>query len=953
MSSDDASTSQEHAAAVARPRAKKPKSSGVELSPTSDSAPKQRRPRKDPNAPAKAVPAARLAPAPTPDESDDDEPEFDMIVPFPPLDPAAVADECPFDTSFASFASVFDPTLDVSTLLCSARSSRAPASQRLHVTRISIYRELAEEYFGRFLKETPDVTDEDLKERAQQKADRGAQRSSTRVGRKPVTLHQPQQESPEQLRMIFCEQLNRCEADRVSSSAGRSEKTGLVVVTPLPMSQQLKSLAATDPVSLQRVMREDSHVPATLHDYYRLSPDERRALHGHSGTSPTPINPHFDLFQYAPFVVADQYEEILDDLSHKMRQTSDEHPTLPTCHATNGRTQARSAEAVREGGTQGTSRAEAVEDIKSDQQIPSGPTEDTVMTSPVPILPVLSPVPVAEPASSVCSPQGQPDLPAPTAALGDADTPTDSSLPTVAEPPGASSEPPLVSPETTSEPHLSESVTSTPTAHGTDAAAAPPLLPPSAVCTLPATSHGVGMFASLDFNSPNCGQFRSHWTNSCFQWKFDNQSRTFSAVAFDASNRLDNDMAHVTGIIQQAQKDFHDDMVQDEADERIIEQEIEKQSRRPRAKKTARYGEEKEEVTKRSMTDEERSPSPDSSCPSPTPPSVGPFTPGSSHYLQLKSRIRESFKSAVAQSLFLPHTYLRDVAPHLHSRAIRMSEQCVRDLATKFTLPSEEQSVDSVFGLVVPGFGCAGTQVFVKVGLCLTLLHDEIGWCSALNYMTTRSRGCALWIGLNMHKASVKWSKDRLRHLINAQTFNLSEFLAHMRKSGLQPSMQVQFPGTCIYSPQGSGAAHIVLTVGSWVEQVAINYSMAPKGLASAMHFWDGADTLLHNSALATRCVIPLMWLQKHRGWDVGLADQLRVLDALDRQVRVEGRYVIQYRDYSSPTDLEVYCKRCFNGTTNRRAILFMRIDQMCPACFVDRHEEYMHWTTMIDKRFK
>jgi hypothetical protein len=83
--------------------------------------------------------------------------------------------------------------------------------------------------------------------------------------------------------------------------------------------------------------------------------------------------------------------------------------------------------------------------------------------------------------------------------------------------------------------------------------------------------------------------------------------------------------------------------------------------------------------------------------------------------------------------------------------------------------------------------------------------------------MCARSRGAALWIGLNLHKASVKLSKHELRRLINGTTFSLVELLAQLRKLGLQPSMQLQLPGTCIYSPSGQGSAHIVITVGSWV----------------------------------------------------------------------------------------------------------------------------------------
>jgi len=322
-------------------------------------------------------------------------------------------------------------------------------------------------------------------------------------------------------------------------------------------------------------------------------------------------------------------------------------------------------------------------------------------------------------------------------------------------------------------------------------------------------------------------------------------------------------------------------------------------------------------------------------------------------------------EASLKQPLFLPHTYLRDVSPKLHSRAERMARECVAHLESKLQMPADEVPVDDVFGMVVPGFGCRGVQVFLKQGLCVTMLHDEIGWCSALNYMSIRSRGAALWLGLNMHKASVKLSKDDLRRLINATSFNLSDFLSKLRKLGLSPSMQLQTPGTCIYSPNGTGSAHIVLTVGSWVEQVAINYSLSPSGLRAANMFWEYVDPLLHNSALATRCVLPLLWLQEQKGWELGVGEQLRVLRALtDAAQRDKAHHLHPYwRDFNNPADQEIYCDHCFNSTNRRRAILFVAIGvraapsgaekRYCPACFIDKHADYMYFANVVDRRFK
>lgn len=232
---------------------------------------------------------------------------------------------------------------------------------------------------------------------------------------------------------------------------------------------------------------------------------------------------------------------------------------------------------------------------------------------------------------------------------------------------------------------------------------------------------------------------------------------------------------------------------------------------------------------------------------------------------------------------------------------------------------------------------------------------QTLGRCPMLTFLAfVFFRLCCL---RQMHKASAKMSKDSLRTLINATTFNLSEFLPKLRKLGLQPSMQVQTPGTCIYSPSGRGSAHIVITVGSWVEQIAINYSMSAAGLVSAVKFWDGVDPLLHNSALATRCVIPMLWLAQHRRWDLGqeIADQLSVLSTLVRAVKREGQHAVVFRDFDDPNDVELTCASCFKkrGAGYHRALLFVRINGQCPSCFVDSTKEYMHFANMIDRKFK
>jgi hypothetical protein len=901
--------------------------------------------------------ARRAAAAATPAEDEmmadeaDATADDNAFVKFPALEEASLQ-AATFDQPFAEFVSSFEKGVDPAVILSETRTSRAPASQLLHVTRLQIYRELCEAYFGRFMKA----------EETQVRIEKGASRASSRVQKTAE-----KKESPEQLRMIFCEQFNKSEADRVASSAGLSAKTGIIMVAPIPSSQQLKSLAASDAASVRELMNDEAEVPATLNEH-RLQQLDR---------SPSPpayaMNPNFDLFQYAPFVTHDQYEVLYDDFTHQSQQHEDEHPTLPSFRqqeadstAAAASSHGKAAPAAGDGNAGPNynqyhpalgpvSPAEVKDEVMEEPKEEPRVTESTTIEQSNGQASVVVKLPAEQletPSATVSASASTIVETSQQAAAVEEDgdaimsdavkvesageqksemTATSSVVDAMGEPTReaiAAADAAAASGQSATLPRAgSASVASS--SSSADVSGSRPAI------SLPSTQHGVGMMASLDFNSDLCAPWKTHWTQESFSWKFDNLTRTFVGGAYDPANRRQNDVQLATGIIQQAQKVFHQALLEDELEENQLAENIRMGTRSKRQRK-ARDGEDGETTGGGSDT---------------LARGGHGYPVDSDEYKALRNRISASFESSLAHSLFLPHTYLRTVAPRLHDRAIRMSQECVEELGRKFVLPPEERAVDDTFGLVVPGFGCEGTQVFLKIGLCVTMLHDEIGWCSALNYMTVRSRGCALWIGLNMHKASVKWSKDRLRNMIHEKKFNLAHFMAEARKAGLQPSMQVQLPGTCIYSPSGRGSAHIVITMGSWVEQIAINHSLSARGLNEAMGFWEGVEPLLHNSALATRCVVPLLWLTKTPKWDLGLGEQLQVLTKLEEMVRREGKFVMLHRDYANPDDQEMYCRHCFGRS--HRAILYVQIDGCCPGCFVDLHEEYHHFGTMIDRRFK
>ena len=232
----------------------------------------------------------------------------EALIRFPPP-PRHIPESAFEDDGFQSFMSRVDDS--------AARAIRtskppplplthAPSSQPLHAVRVQIYRELAEEYLGRYMKETPDA--EEHPEGVAAVVHTPA-KHYRRAKHAPVSKVDAR--SPEQLRMIFCELFNQCEADRVPSTAGLSALTGLTMVNPVDPAHPLTSFAASDSASMTR-----SYTPRTFEDFQERLTHSRQQQQKRP-TSPLPINPNFDLYQYAPIIASDEYEEIVDEFRRR------------------------------------------------------------------------------------------------------------------------------------------------------------------------------------------------------------------------------------------------------------------------------------------------------------------------------------------------------------------------------------------------------------------------------------------------------------------------------------------------------------------------------------------------------------------------------------------------------------------------------------------------------------
>lgn len=172
----------------------------------------------------------------------------------------------------------------------------------------------------------------------------------------------------------------------------------------------------------------------------------------------------------------------------------------------------------------------------------------------------------------------------------------------------------------------------------------------------------------------------------------------------------------------------------------------------------------------------------------------------------------------------------------------------------------------------ISGFGTEAVQFYAKTGLTVTMLHDELGWSSALNYMTRASNGVALWIGVNMNELAAHFSKTQLKDMLNQEQVPqlLSEFY---RLRASLPSLKYawQHPGDLISSPQEQGSCHFVVTVGSFCEQIAWNVASTVSGTAKCIDFWGKVEAVQYNSGLATLNVVPAAVIQfQHPEWYLG-----------------------------------------------------------------------------------
>lgn len=165
----------------------------------------------------------------------------------------------------------------------------------------------------------------------------------------------------------------------------------------------------------------------------------------------------------------------------------------------------------------------------------------------------------------------------------------------------------------------------------------------------------------------------------------------------------------------------------------------------------------------------------------------------------------------------------------------------------------------------ISGFGTRGSQLYIKVGLTFTPLHDEIGWSSAVNYMLPGSDAVALWVGVSLKEIqAIVDDKTKLASWTEEQNpltmlSNLLDVQQTARDNGkVVPTLEYiwQQPGELVISPSGTGHAHFVITVGNYAEQVASNVDSSDRGIEECVDFWSSEPEKYHNSGMVTSALL-------------------------------------------------------------------------------------------------
>ena len=284
------------------------------------------------------------------------------------------------------------------------------------------------------------------------------------------------------------------------------------------------------------------------------------------------------------------------------------------------------------------------------------------------------------------------------------------------------------------------------------------------------------------------------------------------------------------------------------------------------------------------------------------------------------------------QHIFTPSININSITdPTVRTRLIDIAQATQQQYKQVTPHKHQELECDHVFSSPFDGFGISGLQVYIKSGECVTWLHDELLWCSALNYMLKESQGCALWIAVELHDLKQVMSLVEIEKLLLTTKQNIMEvgvLLDTIIKSQVHIEYVMQKPGQLVSSPPGNGAAHFVYSYGTLMTQLAWNYSFTIPGAVQCLSYWgvdDNHDHLaLGNTRMATRTIVPLFTMQSS-GNELGLMDQLQHYEELIKKIQLSDKtHIIRHNPKVSST----FCDTCLHRQD------WLRVNNKCIHCY-------------------
>jgi len=181
----------------------------------------------------------------------------------------------------------------------------------------------------------------------------------------------------------------------------------------------------------------------------------------------------------------------------------------------------------------------------------------------------------------------------------------------------------------------------------------------------------------------------------------------------------------------------------------------------------------------------------------------------------------------------------------------------------------------------IGGFGRTGVQLHIKAALAITPYQDEIGWSGAIDLMLAHSLGMSLWVGFNLKDAEMKLSHTQLA-TIKGHLDVLSGTRA-LKNAGIPLEFVWQHPGQIVKSPPGVPSAHMVITMGDYIEHLTTKNAYTDSGIRDCLSFYAKHAIIPSNGGEATRHVLPVLCMQAV-GHKLGLEDEMvRVVMAVYR----------------------------------------------------------------------